>query len=120
MVEVKDPAHGSAYSSVYVNDIGKDSFMTDRRPRFPIGSVIVREKYSGLNSSNQELLPELLVVMIKREVGFNHKGNDWEYIILDGAGAEIKAREKSGACYACHKRQKDEDFVFRTYLPKRM
>jgi len=55
--------------------------------------------------------------MIKREKGFNSKGGDWDFLILDGSGTKIKKREKTGSCLECHQNQASKDFVYRTYLP---
>jgi hypothetical protein len=60
--------------------------------------------------------PQSLVVMVKRERGFNRKANDWEFLMIDGGLTNIIRREKTGDCRNCHKQQKDEDYVFRTYL----
>ncbi len=79
--------------------------------KFPLGSTIVREKLSQPNGS-----PELLAVMIKRLPGFNSKGGDWEFLTLEGDAVKVKSRETTGDCLQCHSRQKDQDFVFRTYL----
>lgn len=63
-----------------------------------------------------DAVPQLLVVMVKRERGFNRKANDWEFLMIDGNVSKITRREKTGGCRDCHKQQKNNDFVFRSYL----
>jgi len=59
--------HRNKFITVYVNDIGRHAMMEEKVPRFPQGSVIVKEKLPSKDSS----APELLTVMIKREPGYN-------------------------------------------------
>ena len=87
--------------------------MNDKHPKFPQGSVIVKEKLPNKDSSS----PELLTVMIKREAGFNAENGDWEYMALDGTGKQVQARGRLEKCQACHTLAKDNDFVYRNYLP---
>ena len=56
--------------------------------------------------------------MLKRGKGYNPAGGDWEYMILNGTGTTIRERGQLGSCNSCHARQKESDFVFRTYLPE--
>jgi hypothetical protein len=54
--------------------------------------------------------------MVKRDRGFNKKASDWEFLMIDGGLSKIDRREKTGTCRDCHKKQKNSDFVFRTYV----
>jgi hypothetical protein len=108
------PSHEDVFGSVYVNPAGHPLFISARPTEFPEGSVIVREKISGKDSQ----APELLTVMVKRAKGFNPGGNDWEYMVLNSAGTSVRSRGKLDSCHACHSRQRETDFTFRTYLPK--
>ncbi len=83
--------------------------MTAEKPAtFPVGSTIVREKFTRRDDAK----PELLAVMIKRGNGFNPKGGGWEYLIVDGGLTKIRERQAKGSCSGCHAVQKDRDFVF--------
>ncbi len=101
-----------SYGVVYVNEVGRDSSLNWKTPRFPAGSIIVREKLATPDAT----VPERLVVMIKREPGFNPKANDWEFLAMDGAMSKIDRREKTGKCSDCHTQSKNTDYVFRSYL----
>jgi hypothetical protein len=81
-------------------------------PKFPIGSIIVREKLPTEDSA----APELLSVMIKRKKGFNQGEGDWEFIVLDNKSGKARMLKKSVDCLSCHGKQRESDFVFRTYL----
>lgn len=93
--------------------------MTAKKPSFPVGTIIVREKINATMlflNDNDKRKPELLAVMVKREKGFNPQNKDWEFLVIDGAATKIQQREKTGSCQTCHAQQKADDFVFRTYL----
>lgn len=109
---VKNP-HQDKFVTVYVNDVGRRAMLEMKKPAFPIGSVIVKEKLSERSSSS----PELLTVMIKREKGFNEGTGDWEYMVTDGDGVFIQARGKLENCQTCHVSQPQNDYIFRSYLP---
>lgn len=105
--------HRDKFITVYVNDIGRHAMMEEKMPRFPQGSIIVKEKLTTRESS----APELLTVMVKREPGYNSENGDWEYMALDGPGKSVQARGKLENCQACHLTVKDRDYVSRNYLP---
>jgi hypothetical protein len=107
-----DP-HGGKYVSVYVNDVGVSAMTREKGAGFPLGSVIVKEKFAGREGE----AVELMTAMVKREPGFNPESGDWEYFALNGAGTEIRARGKLENCMACHVPRKEWDYTFRTYLP---
>ncbi len=81
--------------------------------KFPTGSIIVREKLLTPTAPS----PEILVVMVKREKGFNPKANDWEFLTVSGDMKKIEKREKEGKCQACHASEASNDFVFRYPAP---
>jgi hypothetical protein len=105
--------HRDKFITVYVNDVGRHAMMQERVPRFPQGSVIVKEKLPSKDSS----APELLTVMTKREPGYDPENGDWEYIALDGTGESVQARGKLERCQGCHMMVKATDYVSRNYLP---
>ena len=105
--------HHRKYITVYVNESGRRAMMEQASPKFPEGSVIVKEKLSEPSSQT----PELLTVMIKREKGFNPESGDWEYAVFDGTATKLESRGKLGNCQSCHLSFPHSDYVFRTYLP---
>lgn len=111
-MEAANP-HRDKYVVVYVNELGQHAMMQEKTPRFPLGSIIVKEKLPAKDSTT----PELLTVMMKRESGYNPQGGDWEYMALDGAGKEVQARGRLESCQACHLMHKDSDYISRNYLP---
>jgi hypothetical protein len=105
--------HHRKYITVYVNETGRKAMMEQLNPKFPEGSVIVKEKLSEPSSQT----PELLTVMIRREKGFNPESGDWEYIVVDGTGTKVESRGKLENCQSCHLSTAKTDYIFRTYLP---
>ena len=106
--------HLHKYISVFVNPVGREQMMSTRQPKFPVGSMIVKEKLGSPDSAT----PEVLTVMIKRKAGYNPENGDWEYLVLDGAASKIVERGKLTRCSSCHSSYGHSDFVTRTYLPK--
>ncbi|HQU84724.1 MAG TPA: cytochrome P460 family protein [Pyrinomonadaceae bacterium] len=105
--------HNNKYIDVFVNDLGKTQMLTKKNPKFPVGTVIVKEKLTKPDSKT----PELLTIMIKREKGFNAEVGDWEFLTANGSATEITAKGKLETCQACHLDYKSTDYVTRTYLP---
>lgn len=107
----KDP-HKNKYINVFINSLGKDEMLTKKSPKFPVGTVIVKEKLSSPDSKS----PELLTVMIKREKGFNAEVGDWEFLTLNGEATEVTAKGKLESCQACHIGYTQNDYISRIYL----
>ena len=107
----KDNPHKDNFITVYVNETGSKA-MYAKKPSFPLGSVIVKEKLLRKDSDS----PELLTVMIKHEPGYNPANGDWEYMVTDAAG-KVQARGQLENCQACHTMVKNSDYVYRSYVP---
>ena len=105
--------HRDKFVTVYVNDAGRRAMLEELRPRFPVGTLIVKEKLTARDAQE----PELLTAMLKREAGYDPEGGDWEYLVLDGQGKEVQTRGKLESCRACHQTYPQTDFVARNYLP---
>ena len=110
--DIEKSPHHNKYINVYINAIGKSEMLTKKKPKFPVGTVIVKEKLDSPNSQT----PELLTVMVKRKKGFNPKIGDWEFMTLDGEAKTITSRGKLESCQACHLEYKRNDYVTRIYL----
>jgi len=102
--------HSSTFGRVYVNGIARTNFFYNT-PAFPQGSIIVREKLPNVDSH-----PDIIMAMVKREVGFNSASGDWEFLVLDGRDLALRSRESVGSCASCHARAKDTDWTFRSYM----
>lgn len=103
--------HDPKFFTVYVNPIGERAMLAAGTTRFPSGAVIVKEKLA----SRKATTPELLTVMVKRDKGFDSKNGDWEYFTADG-GAKRTSQDNKALCQSCHAKDKDDDFVFRSYV----
>jgi hypothetical protein len=112
-VETSRNPHRQKYFVVYVNEVGRQAMMTQAKPVFPEGSIIVKEKLLAKDDTS----PELLTVMIKREKGFNEASGDWEYMVVNGERTKIEGRGKLENCQSCHIQKTETDYVFRSYLP---
>jgi hypothetical protein len=99
---------GVVYANALATDVMNTQGKTGGKERFPIGSIIVREKLAKAD----DMQPQLLAAMIKRSRGFNPKANDWEFLMIDATMTKILEQEKRGTCIKCHAAQKKRDFVF--------
>lgn len=50
--------------------------------------------------------------MLKRAPGFNPKGGDWEFLLVDGEASKVIERQKKGSCLECHVTQRERDFAY--------
>lgn len=108
-----DPSpHLDRFITVYASPSARQPMGTQARPRFPAGSVLVKEK----RVRPEDRMPELLTVMEKKPAGFDPKHGDWEYSVWDGAGKRIDGG-KVAHCQACHEKASSTGYVFRDYLP---
>lgn len=98
-----------SFGMVYANDSAKAEF-DKKKPRFPAGAMIVREKNAAIDSTS----PEVFIAMVKREKGFSRKTGDWEFLTFD-ANLKLQKRETKSDCSKCHGERKDTDWVFRDY-----
>lgn len=87
--------------------------LTQKQPHFPEGSIIVKQKWHD----EEQAIPELLTVMIKREAGYNPDVGDWEFLAISGDATRIEARGRLDNCQSCHIPRASTDFVVRSYLP---
>src|SRR5262245_61550157 len=69
------PHGGDKYLRVYVNDVGRDAMFQARNPRFPVGSIIVKEKLPSVDSADAEFY----TIMVKRESGYDPAHGNWQY-----------------------------------------
>ena len=108
--KINKDLHDSAasFGVVYANEPAQKVIASGNKWAFPVGSIIVREKL--IKEDDKE--PQVLVVMIKRERGFNPPGGDWLFLTADGAMTKISERQTKGSCLTCHKAERKHDFVF--------
>lgn len=114
--------HVPTYFRVFVNSAGKKA-MTSREPVvFPVGTVIVKEKFKATSPKMRQkpkLEPgakaELLTVMVKRGKGFDASNGDWEYFTCNGSGIPHGQDLSVKHCQSCHQSRKDQDFVYKSY-----
>lgn len=118
---------GPNYVHVYVNEIGKKAIPING-PKFPIGSIIVKEKFPGKwtgkwdDKQNSERLvlgsATVLTMMRKREAGYDSKNGDWEYFTGDAKTLVLTKPDPKAlkACQSCHALYKDRDFITKTYM----
>jgi hypothetical protein len=108
----KSNPHDRKYFTVFVNKIGAEAMMKEGTTHFPEGSIIVKEKMPALAAQ-----PELLTVMVKRPAGYDSAHGDWQYFIADGV-AQKTSTDNAPRCQSCHDMDKENDYVFRSYVPK--
>lgn len=96
---------------VYVNELGKQAMLQKESPDFPVGSIIVKEKWKSLDDD----APQLKTVMRKRDAGYNPDCGDWEFAGFESDGALVE-QGRLVNCMRCHTERPNTDYVFRSYL----
>ena len=108
-----DTPHKDKYVRVYVNDLGQEAMLNARNPKFPVGTIVIKEKLS----QKQSQTPEFYTIMLKREAGYDPRGGDWQYLIMDSAKTRIEKPANIESCQSCHAVwAAKSDFISRAYL----
>jgi len=116
-----DP-HERYFFKIWVNPAGKQALLAKNSIPFPVGSIVVKEKYKLKNFDqlyprdhlSPNAKPVLLTAMVKREKGYDAANGDWEYVVLNGdATQETTAGLEH--CSGCHMEMKSRDFIFRRH-----
>lgn len=112
----KENPHLKTTFKVFVNEKGKHA-MASPEPIFPVGSVIVKEKFEANSKSTapSNPKPNLLTVMVKRDKGYDSPNGDWEYFTAAGNGKVNSKTLSTKHCQSCHQGKKSSDYTFRTY-----
>ncbi|MBL8993416.1 MAG: cytochrome P460 family protein [Spirochaetia bacterium] len=89
--------------------------------KYPVGTVLVKENFNlGKGTQKVPISAQTATVMVKREVGYDKEGNDWEYVrfntkgkvLLDGNSKDPAVKR---SCYDCHRNVEARDYVFSTF-----
>ncbi len=106
----KQNPHVRHFMLCYVNSVGEHAMLNDKLPRFPEGTIVLKEK---LDSADPGSKPILITAMIKHKAGYDPQHGNWEYVVTNGDGSQLEARGKLANCGGCHAQKKNTDFVFR-------
>jgi len=105
--------HKDSYIRVYVNEMGQKAMLTAKNPRFPVGTIVLKEKLP----QKQSQTPEFFTIMLKREAGYDPRGGDWQYLIMGSAKTRVENPSDLESCQSCHSAWGEKsDFVSRNYL----
>lgn len=102
--------HRDKFITVYVNPLAKQMLQENPRPHYPVGTVIVKEKYTTAKSKT----PELMTVMRKHAEGYDSQNGDWEYLVMNGRTKTVEQQGPMTQCQDCHRQMASTDYVFRT------
>lgn len=103
--------HVPKYIKVYVNDMGREAMLSSRPVVFPVGSIIVKEKFKRGDDKNAELL----TIMIKRAKSAEPSVSDWEFLTAPNEDRVLQNGDVSH-CISCHAEEPKSDFTFKTYM----
>ena len=90
-----------------------DAFKAGDAP-MPVGTTVVKEKHTDMLA--KEPVAEY-GAMVKREPGYDPEHGDWEYVYVVLKPQKNVTRGRLASCVKCHAHAKDQDYLFRTYLP---
>lgn len=103
--------HGSGrYLRDWVNPLAAQALASRAAVTFPVGAVIVKEKYAGPTSLEPDLVA--IGVMIKRAAGFDPAHGDWDYAYYEPALGIVQSSAQTEHCGNCHAAAAASDFVY--------
>ena len=84
-----------------------------RNPKFPVGSIIVKEKLEAIDSS----AAEFYTIMVKREADFDPDHGNWQFLTMNEKRSSLNVPANVEKCQSCHNLYGEiSDFVTREYL----
>jgi hypothetical protein len=86
-------AAGRFEVDVWANEAGK-SALADQHGTVPVGAAIVMEHWEGGKRGP-------IMMMEKREAGFDPEHGDWRWLVVGSSGAVVK-EGKIDSCAGCH------------------
>ncbi len=105
--------HAEFFVQVYTNPIGQAAMKQEGARTFPVGTVIVKEKFTqDTRVPNSQPEAAGLGVMVKRAAGFDNAGGDWEYLYVDRSGLTVTDQKQMQDCRACHMQARERDAVY--------
>ena len=90
---------------IYLNDAALQVKNENLNSIFPVGSVIVKEKFNQKNA----VTPSLITVMEK--VANRGKVSDWRYSMISVPDQRLITGKAKPNCQSCHVRYRRDDFV---------
>jgi hypothetical protein len=111
--EKRHGPHFKHWIVVRVNPAAIEAFKEGDAP-LPVGTTVVKEKHTELLAKG---LPPEYGAMVKREPGYDPEHGDWEYVYVVLKPEKKVTRGRLESCAECHAHAKEQDHLFRTYLP---
>ena len=109
--EFLNSIHGDGrYLQDWANPLAAQALANGAPVTFPVGSVIVKEKYAGPKTVTPDLVA--IGMMIKRSPGFDSAHGDWDYAYYEPALGIVQTAEQSAYCANCHAGAAATDYVF--------
>ena len=104
-----DPGNGvhGELITVYVSDDAL-SAIENNEGVMPNGSIILKEGYSSEGELRE-------IVLMQKVDGFDPEHNDWYWAAYSPDG-DVLTEGSQPACYNCHSRVKDNDYIFTAEL----
>jgi len=103
-----EPPHGGAWVMTKSNPIAKAALSLPGKRVFPVGSVLIKEKFDRPTGGK----PALFTGMVKREKGFAPNVGDWEFFVVNLAKKRFIERGKMESCIGCHQTVAKAGYVF--------
>jgi len=105
------PPHAGYHCHIFVNGNAVETIESGNG-KYPIGSVIIKQKYSSQFARRTELF----TIMRKMEEGYDDENGNWEYSVVDSSAEQFLSRGREESCITCHTLYKNTDYVSRAYL----
>lgn len=103
------------YREIYVNSVGEATHKKSGAPKYPEGTVIVKEQFKNERKWRKKRGAGL-TIMVKLAPGTSPETGDWGYVIPTILGAKISKNTGKTAkfCGSCHVFGAGNDYTFMT------
>ena len=105
----------NAFVEIFLNNKAKASYMS-QASTFPVGSEVFKPLYGDSEGHHFARL----VIMVKREVGYDSTNGDWWYGVYDEKGTKMWYEGRIPECIACHVIAKETDYLFSRSVMKKL
>jgi len=102
-----ESASHNAFIDIHANDLGQKAYIQKVKV-FPVGAELLKPLYA--DKRRKKLVR--LVIMVKKEQGYDSENGDWWYGVYDKTGKEAWYQGRINSCIQCHKIAKESDYLF--------
>lgn len=102
-----------AYREIYINKVGEAVHKQSGNPKYPEGTVIVKESYGNKGRWEAQKSPQL-TIMVKLKPGESPETGDWGWVMGGKGKISTGTSKRAKFCSKCHIYGAANDYTFMT------